>query len=219
MNPLDLTGKKYNKLTAIKYCYSKNGKRYWECYCDCGNIVYVLGTQLKSGKIKSCGCIKYGNKFNCKHNKKGTRIYTVWNGIKQRCYNKNSKSYKNYGGQGVSMCDEWKNDFMSFYNWAMTNGYRDDLTIDRIDVNGNYEPNNCRWVNMKTQQNNRKNNDYIEYKGEKHTLQEWTKILSINISQPVLWQRIHKYNWSIEKAFLTPVNRRKNRWKNGKTRN
>lgn len=219
MNPLDLTGKKYNKLTAIKYSYSKNGKRYWECICDCGNIYYVAATKLKSGEIKSCGCIKYCNGINSKHNKKGTRIYTIWSGMKRRCLKSTNKGYKNYGARGIKVCEEWKNDFLSFYNWAIENGYEQNLTLDRINVNGNYEPSNCRWVTWKIQQNNRRNNDIIEYNGKKHSLQEWSEILPINISQAVLWSRIYKYNWSVERAFTTPVDRRKNRWKNEKTRN
>ena len=209
----NLVGKKYNKLLVIKEAFVKNGKRYWECECDCGNKTYRTTSKLIRGEIKSCGCLKYCNQNNLKHHKKGTRIYRIWSSMKQRCLNKNSKHYRNYGAREIKVCDEWKNDFMSFYNWAIANGYRDNLTIDRIDVNGNYEPSNCRWTTVKEQANNRRNNNLIEYDGEKHNLQEWIEILPINISHSVLWGRIYKYNWDVEKAFTTPVDRRKNRWK------
>lgn len=139
------------------------------------------------------------------HGMKKTRIYKSWERIKRRC--NNPKTYKNYGGRGIKVCDEWSKDFMAFYEWAMANGYRDDLTIDRIDVNGNYEPNNCRWVTMKEQENNRRNNHHITYNGETHTIAEWGDIL--NIPYKVLLQRITTYKWSIEKAFNIPVRPKK----------
>lgn len=141
--------------------------------------------------------------MNFKHGFKHTRIYNVWAGIKARCYNPNNKSYKDYGGRGIIMCDEWKNGFINFKNWAISNGYNDNLTIDRINVNGDYEPSNCRWATKKEQCNNRTTNKFITYKNEIHTLAEWSEI--VGIKYKCLHKRIKYFNWSIEKAFNTPI--------------
>lgn len=206
----NLVGKKYNKLLVIKEAFVKNGKRYWECECDCGNKTYRTTSKLIRGEIKSCGCLKRNFPIKIK----GSRLYQIWSGMKGRCNNPKNREYTDYGGRGIKICNEWNENSYNFYTWAIANGYRDDLTLDRIDVNGNYEPSNCRWATWKEQANNRRNNNLIEYNGEKHNLQEWIEILPINISHSVLWGRIYKYNWDIEKAFTTPVDRRKNRWKN-----
>lgn len=206
----DLTGKKFNKLTVLEL-YSTKKSVIWKCQCDCGNITYVAGEHLKDGHTKSCGCNKTDLKKEknpaYKHGLRHSRIYEIFVNMKTRCYNSNNPRYKNYGGRGIKICDEWLNDFMSFYNWAMANGYKDSLTIDRIDVNGNYEPNNCRWADWKTQQNNRNNNFVVEYNGIKHTLQEWSEILPIKIHSSLLRYRIVN-GWSVEKAFKTPIRRR-----------
>ncbi len=122
--------------------------------------------------------------------------------MKYRCYNPKSQYYYRYGARDIKVCDEWLNDFKAFYDWSMANGYRDNLTIDRIDVNGNYEPSNCRWVSQKMQQNNRSNNRLITYNNETHTISEWAEIC--NISQACLRHRIER-NWNIEKALNTPM--------------
>lgn len=189
-NFIDLTGQKFGKLTVIKKVEkSKNNRIKWICKCERGNITTVITYHLKSGKIKSCGCskIKKGKENSAyKHGLSNNKIYrkldSIYGTIKCRCYNPNNKKYKNYGGRGITICEEWKNDFMSFYNWAINNGYKEGLSIDRINVNGNYEPNNCRWVRMKEQANNKTNNHYITYNGETHTMMEWSKILNINYS-------------------------------------
>lgn len=131
------------------------------------------------GRVKSCGCLI---NHNLKHGMYKTKLYNVWYGIKRRCLHKNDPHYENYGARGISVCDEWKDDFLAFYNWAIENGYDENkkLSIDRINVNGNYEPNNCRWVTMKTQQNNRRNNHRITYKGETKTLQQWAEHFNFN---------------------------------------
>lgn len=139
--------------------------------------------------------------FCSTHGMTGTRIHNEWRAMKRRCYTKSHIEYKRYGGRGISVCDEWRDNFMSFYDWAMTNGYRDDLTLDRIDVNGNYEPSNCRWVTQKEQQNNRRNNHYIEYNGEKLTAKQFSEKYNLNYS--TLITRLHR-NWSIERILNTP---------------
>lgn len=219
----DLTNQKFNNLLVLEL-YSTDKSTIWKCQCDCGNITYVAGGHLKDGHTKSCGCLKgeirNGHFFqglsgeknpSYKHGLTHTKLYETWSNMKTRCYNQKGRRYKDYGGRKIKVCEEWKNDFISFYNWAIANGYKENLTLDRINVNGNYEPSNCRWVDWKKQQNNRRNNFIIEYNKTKHTLQEWSEILPINISSSILRYRILS-GWSIEEAFSTPVDRRKNRW-------
>lgn len=138
-----------------------------------------------------------------KHGKRHTRLYTIYANIKTRCYNKKNIRYKLYGARGITMCEEWKNDFQSFYDWSMANGYREDLTIDRIDNNGNYEPSNCRWVTWRGQQNNRRNNHLIEFNGHAHTMAEWSRL--IGIPYQTLVRRINVYGWSVERALTEKV--------------
>ena len=130
-----------------------------------------------------------------KHGKYGTRLYRTYASMKRRCYNKNVKDYKNYGGRGVRVCDEWTQDFMNFYNWAINNGYNDNLTIDRINVNGNYEPNNCRWITMKQQENNRRNNVNLTYNGITKTITQWGQ--SLNIPRSTIFNRYYN-GWTTE---------------------
>lgn len=138
-----------------------------------------------------------------KHGKRRTRLYTVYSNIKTRCYNTKNSRYKYYGARGISMCDEWRNDFQAFFDWAIENGYREDLTIDRIDTNGNYEPANCRWVTWQEQQNNRRNNHLIEFNGQVHTMAEWARLSGIPYL--TLAQRINVYGWSVERALTERV--------------
>ena len=155
MKIIDITGNKYGKLTVIKFDHSNDGNSYWLCKCECGKETVARGSHLKTGNTKSCGCLS--NTRNVKHNLTYTRLYKTWTNMKGRCYNKKDKNYKHYGGRGIKICDEWRNNFINFYNWSITHGYRDDLTIDRIDVNGNYEPENCRFITIKEQQSNKRN--------------------------------------------------------------
>ena len=186
----DLTGMKFGRLTVIKQDGKyKNGARLWLCKCDCGNEKHVAGTHLLSGKIRSCGCflsettVKRNKVEKVRHGKRNTRIYHTWRSVKDRCLNPNIKAYPRYGGRGIMICEEWKNDFQAFYDWSMANGYADDLTLDREDVNGNYEPDNCRWVSMKKQANNRRSNVQLTYNGETKTLSEWADYLDIPYSR------------------------------------
>lgn len=172
-----MIGNKFGKLTVIEELKtrSKNGHKLYKCLCDCGNIKIVRGDTLKNGKSQSCGC-----SIGVTHGLTKSKLYKVLNGMKNRCYNKNTYNYKYYGGRGIVVCDEWLDDFMNFYNWAMDNGYREGLSIDRIDANGNYEPDNCRWKTSKQQCNNKRNNVQLTYNGKTQTLSQWADELDVN---------------------------------------
>lgn len=181
----DLTGMRFGRLTVIGIDDSKHTKKtYWICQCDCGNISSHRSDGLLAGNIKSCGCYKREQDSirvakNHKHKQSGTRLYAIWQGMKARCYNQNNLSYQNWGGRGIEVCDEWKDDFACFYKWATENGYGEDLTIDRIDNNGNYTPGNCRWVPQKTQARNRRSNLSITIGRETKSLVEWCEIFKL----------------------------------------
>ena len=176
---IDVSGERFGQLTCIRKMYVKNKNSYWLCKCDCGKETIVSLNNLRRLHTKSCGCYKE-ERIKRQNGLCNTRIYHIYYGVKQRCYNQNAKNYKNYGGRGITMCDEWRNNFKAFYDWSMSHGYSYDLTIDRVDVNGNYEPSNCRWVDMKTQQNNRRNNHFITCDGVTKTISEWSDVLNIN---------------------------------------
>lgn len=205
---LDLTSQKFGRLKVLQFIEIRKHHSYWLCKCNCGNITEASNSSLRTGKVKSCGCLRKevtrqnAIKTKTTHHLANTRIYNVWRSMKKRCYLKTHKAYKDYGGRGIKVCNEWKNDFMCFYNWAIINGYKEDLTLDRIDVNGDYEPNNCRWVDWKIQQNNRRDNIHIQYNGENKTVYEWAN--EFNIKYCTLWWRI-KNGWSIEDALTKKV--------------
>ena len=148
----NLVGQKFNKLTVLKEVGKDKQGIKWLCQCDCGNTTILHTKTLKSGNIKSCGCLSH------KHGQFGKRIYQTWADMKRRCYNPSNKSYKYYGALGVEVCQEWKENFIPFYEWAIANGYNDELTIDRINPYGNYEPSNCRWVTREEQVHNTRKN-------------------------------------------------------------
>lgn len=214
MKRINITGQKFNKLLVVSFAYTQkgNGRNYhsfYNCICDCGKSCIVDGAKLRNGHTQSCGCYRHERQIeaNTKHNGRKTRLYIVWCNMKGRCYNPNDKRFRNYGGRGITVCNEWKNDFDAFRKWAESAGYnpkaeRGVCTLDRIDNNKSYSPENCRWVNNQIQANNKSNNKNITYKGETKTISEWARI--IGIKNDTLQSRLSK-NWSVEKAIETPI--------------
>lgn len=213
-------GKKYNHWTILEKAESnKYGQAKWLCRCDCGNLRKLYLPYIKNGSSKSCGCCRreFLKNQNIKHGMSNSKIYNIWSSMKGRCYTKTQTAYKHYGGRGIRVCDEWldkENGFMNFYNWAMQNGYQEGLSIDRINVNGNYEPTNCRWVTKRTQSNNTRRNIYVIYNEENHTLKEWSDLLNLNYK--AVFNRYQK-GFSLQEVFYKGDLRGKRRRKNEKS--
>lgn len=176
----DMSGMKFGRLTVLykDEKQTKNHETRWICKCECGNIKSISRGQLLAGETNSCGCLRK-EVLSKKYPRKG-RLYQCWLDMKQRCYNSKNKYYSDYGGRGITVCQEWLDDYCTFYEWAMSHGYADDLTIDRIDDNGNYCPENCRWATPKEQTNNRRVTKYVEINGIRKPRSEWAKILGIS---------------------------------------
>lgn len=183
---LDFTGKRHGRLVVIGK--AEVGRSWWHCKCDCGRQIDM--STWKFLNYKSCGCLEKENRENLsvytiRHGMTNSRLYSVWCGIKDRCNNPNVEHYDRYGGRGIKMCDEWQNSFESFRDWAYSVGYRDDLngkeqSIDRINVDGNYCPENCRWVDQKTQMRNTSSTIYISYQGKDVPLAEFCEMFGIS---------------------------------------
>lgn len=191
----DLVGQKFNRLTVIKFIPEKErtARGYnWLCKCDCGNYIKANASKLKRGLQQSCGCLKEEKKkdigkVNKKYKFTNKRLYGIYQAMMQRCYDKKGREYQNYGGRDIVVCPEWLGEYGydSFAEWALNSGYnvnakRGECTIDRIDVNKGYSPDNCTWKTNKQQQNNRRNNHLLTYNGETHNMKEWSEILDIS---------------------------------------
>lgn len=202
---IDLIGQKFGKLTVIERAKnSNNGKARWLCKCECGNEKTILSESLRKGKTSSCGCkyINSNKERNKTHGQTNTRLHKIWSGMKQRCNYPNARCFELYGGRGITVCDEWQHSFESFRDWALLNGYADNLTLDRIDTNGNYCPENCRWATYKTQENNRVNNHRVIYKGKEYTLSKLSEKLNIS-SSTLAWRINHK--WDEKELSIAPA--------------
>lgn len=201
----DITGERFGKLTVIKPSHPDRwGVWYWLCKCDCGNEFCSRGVELRLGKASSCGCLT-SEKLTAAlttHNLSHSRVYQIHANMLQRCNNPKSYSYKNYGGRGITVCEEWRT-FEGFWGWAQYSGYTDKLTIERINVNGNYGPENCTWIPLREQSKNTRATTHLTYNNETLSIAEWIK--KTGISRGTLNYRLYVGKWSIEKALTTPV--------------
>lgn len=206
VNFIDRTGWRYGRLTCTDKYERRGGFIYWLCKCDCGKETYVRAQNLVTGEVKSCGCAM--EHVNMIHGLSHTRLHNIWQKMNDRCFCKNIPAYKDYGGRGITVCDEWlgTEGFIRFYEWSMNNGYEEDLTIDRIDNNKGYTPDNCRWTTRLIQANNTRSNINITYKNETHTIAEWARIYNMNAD--TLRQRISILGWSFEDAITREVRKR-----------
>ena len=198
-------GSKYGKLTIInKTENTKSGHAAYSCLCDCGTTKIATAASLNGGQTVSCGCFKRNRLglSNKTHGMSNTFIYKVWTGIKRRCYNENEEFYHHYGGRGIKMCDEWLNDPQAFIDWALSNGYKHGLWIERIDNDGDYTPINCRWATIKEQSMNRRTNRFFTVRGITASLKEFSIITGIG--QATIIHRL-KAGWSEEDAIYAPI--------------
>ena len=223
---IDMTGWKMwehgvpdSRLEIVEFAGFKEsirGKRtaMWKCKCLCGKEIIRCGRDIRDGTTKSCGCLRKeitafrNKKEKSTHgeSRKNSRLYTIWENMKSRCYDERNASYKHYGGRGISVCDEWRLSYETFKAWAIQTGYSGNLTLDRISVNGNYEPSNCRWATWKEQENNSSHNDIIEYNGKSMTLHQWSE--ELGVAYDTLRARLRR-GWNIERALTEPVKHKK----------
>lgn len=204
----DLTGKRYGRLIVVKRGTNKNKRTRWLCKCDCGNYKEIGATELKNGTTKSCGCYNMEKlQERAKHHMCNSRLYSIWRCMKYRCNNKNYYQSCYYKDRGIKLYEPW-NDFNNFYEWAKDK-YFVGSSIDRINVNGNYEPNNCRFVDNLTQANNKRNNIIIEFKGKKMSLAEWSRETKINYS---CLRNRYLNGWNVERMLTEKSIKGKNQF-------
>ena len=209
---IDLTGEKYGRLTVLsrdKDRMSKSGRTetMWLCKCNCGNIVSVRGASLRNGNTASCGCYRSECSSQRMHNNKithgfgGTRIYKIWRGMIRRCENEHDERYNRYGARGIKVCEDW-HDVRNFVKWAYDNGYKDNLTIERLDNDLGYNPSNCIWADRYVQNNHTSRNHLITYNGKTQTMAQWSRETGLPYS--TIKSRLNKHGWSVERALSTP---------------
>lgn len=202
---IDLTGQRFGRLVVESFAYAdKDRHSMWNCKCDCGSKIVAKGSNLRGGRTQSCGCLhrEIVTEQSRKHGKTNTRLHSIWQNMIDRTERKSNRQYKDYGGRGITVCKEWRDDFEAFYEWAMNHGYKDNLTIDRINNDRGYSPDNCRWSTRKQQGRNRRSNHLISYNGEIKTLTEWAE--QLQVSCDLLRDRL-KCGWTVEEALETPV--------------
>jgi len=209
---IDLTGKQFGRLTVLEKVNKPTSKRiHWKCQCECGKIVFPETGQLNDGRCKSCGCLReemktqritHGDTRVGHHGK----LYNVWSSMKGRCYIPSNTSYNRYGALGIKVCEEWKGSYETFKDWALKNGYKEGVSIDRIDSKGDYTPSNCRWVTTLVQANNKKNNVFLTYNGITKTLSMWAREKGLSLS--TLRARLYIYKWPISRSLETPLKKR-----------
>lgn len=211
---IEMIGNKYGRLTVIERAsVGKSGAVKWKCKCDCGNIVIVNGSFLRNGHTSSCSCLqkdiaartaKKMGMENKRHGMSQARVHNIWRGMKQRCEDHNAEDWPRYGGRGITVCDEWRDNFEAFRDWAMVNGYRDDLSIDRIDNDGNYCPENCRWATDEEQNNNRRNSRMVTFNGKTMSLKQWAN--ETGIPRGTIAARL-RTGWTVERAMTEHVHK------------
>lgn len=204
-NFVDLSGRIFGKLKVIEYLETtKSGTAIYLCECKCGEKCKKTARDLRSGHVSSCGCLQkeIARKMHTEHGEAGnTRLYREWQGMKRRCRDKKYQGYKYYGGIGITVCEEW-NEYKNFRDWALNNGYNDNLTLDRRDSNGNYCPENCHWITIAERQLNKRNNHFIEFNGERLTISQWERKLQMR--QGTIKNRM-KLGWDIERILTQPI--------------
>ncbi len=208
MKRINLISKKFGRLTVLyKVGVKKNRDAQWFCACECGKTIVASQSNLIRAKTKSCGCLRdeMTRARTMTHGKSKTRLYNTWTHMRQRCEKPRCHDYPDYGGRGISVCSEWTNSFEAFWDWAIDHGYDNNLSLDRIDVDGNYEPSNCRWATIATQNNNLRRNRKLTYNGVTRTMSEWAKHLGI--SYTTLKSRIVREHWAPDRALTEPVHK------------
>ena len=203
---VDLTGEKFGRLLVLSRVENKDGYVRYLCKCDCGNTIITRGTRLKSGGVKSCGCLQKEHTSRLgvskrRYDKSLNRLRRIYQAMINRCYNPNQISFHNYGGRGIKVCLSWKSNRNLFFEWALNNGYKENLTIDRIDNNGDYSPQNCKWTSLKEQARNRRSTALYFLNGETKPLAEWAEIYQIDYK--LVFKRL-KLGWSLQKALTKP---------------
>lgn len=204
MPPLkDLTGQRFGRLTVLYREGSLNGHAAWMCECDCGKKKVIRSCDMVNGKSTSCGCFhnEIVAEITKSHELCGTRLYNIYNLMLQRCYNEKATGYARYGGRGITVCSEW-HEPENFFKWAQENGYADNLTLERINTDGNYAPSNCRWATIKEQQNNKSTNRFLTLNGATHTVSEWSEITGI--SRSAIRGRLAR-GWTVEQTLTKEV--------------